>query len=363
MKRLLCFLALCAFTLACTPDDPEPTPQPTPEVTPTPEPEPEPEPVDGVNLPHISGLYFGNQYSADEDSYNYLIALSTAENCYDIVTGDMILLPENTYLILDLYSSLPSRNYNVSFSVPAGEYVFDPEKTLAPGTVGSEYTYLYVTDEDTGTEIHFKSGKVIVTDERLEAEFLAEDGAEYHFYTEALSVDNSLLFTGDGFEGEFSTLEGNLLIPFEDPAIYAECLDDYYVIGKNDWVLYIDDYATGHSLILEILAPLDESLPLGEFNVSDDLELDRMVLPGYVNGYGEGMWSWYQLYDENGLDVLDAAPVKDGILKMTDAGNGMYTAEFDFTDDAGNRISGKCTAALDSKVWTRVPGICRPARK
>lgn len=322
---------------------------------------------EGEELPYLSAVYYGNQYGASEHDYNYSIVLSTMENCIDIVTGEYYLSANNTYLLLDLYSSVPAENYNVSFAVPEGEYVFDPEDSATAGTVCSYYSYLYVTDKREGIETHFVSGKVTVTSGFIQADLVAENGEEYHFHTRRTSVDNAPLFKGSGFAGEFSSLTGDLELPFEEPGYYAESLGDYYVVGKNDWYLYLDDYANGHVLMLEVLTPMDDELPVGDFAVSSDLSLDRMVLPGFVGGYGDALWSWYAYYDENGYDVLEKAPIVSGTLSIIDNGDDTYTAVCDFVDDLGNRITGECTGCFESPGYMnrlsaeRTSG--RPARK
>ena len=85
------------------------------------EPEPEPEP-EATELPYLSAVYYGNQYGASENDYNYSLVLATSENVIDIITGEYIIYADNTYLLLDLFSDQPSENYTLSFNVPVGEY-------------------------------------------------------------------------------------------------------------------------------------------------------------------------------------------------------------------------------------------------
>jgi hypothetical protein len=72
--------------------------------------------------------------------------LSNQENCLDIITGDVTLLENSTYLFLDLYASEPAENLNVSFNIPEGEYVLDVTDSAVAGTIGAYYTSLYITD-------------------------------------------------------------------------------------------------------------------------------------------------------------------------------------------------------------------------
>lgn len=312
-----------------------------------PEPEPQPDP-DAVELPYLSAVYYGNMYGATENDYNYSLVLGTMEKVIDLITGEYSIYANSTYLLVDLFSDQPSENYTLSFDVPAGEYVFDPDNTCQAGTFTAEYSYLYVTDEEQGYEIHLTEGKVTVTEEGITAELTAEDGTEYKFHTPVVSVDNTDMFEAEGAMGVFSTLEGDLEIPFEEPSLYAECYDDYFVVGKNSWLMYIDDYATSHSLILEVLAPFEDEVPVGEFKVTTDPTLDHVILPGFVTTSGEAMLSWYVEYGEDGYETVGMAPIVDGTVTITDNGDETYTAVCDLVDDLGNKITGVCTSYFET---------------
>ena len=330
--------------------------------------EPEPEPT-ATELPYLSGIYFGNQYGATEADYNYSVVLATIENCVDIISGEQYVYPNNTYLYLDLYADSPSANYNVEFTIPEGEYHLDLECSSTAGTLGGEYTMLYIADEAEGVEIHFVDGVVKVSAEGIEARFTDEAGNSYEYTCPTATVDNSKNFVGAGMHGEFSTLEGDLAIPFDDGALYAEGYGDYYVVGKDLWTLYVDDYATGHGFVFEVLTPLSDELPTGEFTISSDLNLERMALPGYVDGYGDSMWSWYYYYDESG-EIAGQAPIVEGSFTIVDNGDDTFTASFDLVDDCGNSITGECVAYFEyydfdtmSTRATITPRTAKPARK
>lgn len=306
------------------------------------EPEPEPQP-EYTELPHLSGLYFGNQYGATESDYNYSLTLSTNDNCVDIVTGEVTLLENSTYLFLDLYASEPAENLNVRFNVPVGEYTLDVEDSAVAGTIGAYYSSLYITDDVEGQEIFFVEGSVTVTAEGIEAKLYDEAGNEYHYFCPQTVVDNSDNFGPAWAPAEQSTLTGDLNVEFVDGAIYAECYGDYYVIGKNTWMYFVDDYATGDSFCFELLADVDAEYPVGTFPISNDLNNEQMALPGYVNSDGNTMWSWYSLYDDN-YDVVGAAPIVGGEVVITDNGDDTFTVTINVVDDLGYKITGECVA-------------------
>lgn len=309
--------------------------------------EPEPEPKDVIELPFLSAIYFGNMYGATENDYNYSIVLGTSENVLDIITGEYAIYPHNTYLLLDLFSDQPSENYSLSFDIPAGEYSLDQESTCQAGTVSAEYSSLFLAGETDGEEIFFVEGTVTVTEDSITAELIAEDGTEYKFFTPAVSVDNTGLFKAEGLPGEYSTLEGDLHITFEDPVMYLENYGDYYVVGKNTWLMYLGDNALSHSLGFEFLLPYEDEAPVGEFKVTSDLTCEQLILPGFVSDSGESMWSWYIDFTEDGSDFSDTAPIVDGTVTITDNGDETYTAICDLVDDLGNRITCECTASME----------------
>jgi hypothetical protein len=148
--------------------------------------------------------------------------------------------------------------------------------------------------------------------------------------------------------GEFSSLEGDLEIAFGNPSLYAECYGDYFVVGKNSWIMYIDDYDTYQSVILELLTPYEDEIPAGEFKVTTDLTNERIILPGYATTSGEAMWSWYVAYGEDGYEAVGQAPIIDGTVTITDNGDETFTAVCDLVDDLGNKITGECTAYFEA---------------
>ena len=307
------------------------------------EPEPEPEPTPAyAELPYLSGIYFSNQYGATENDYNYSLTLSTVDNCVDIITGEITLLENSTYLFLDLYASEPAEQFNVRFDIPEGEYTLDVTDSAMSGTIGAYYSSLYITDENEGVEITFVEGSVIVTAEGIEVKLYDEAGNEYHYFCPKTVVDNSDNFGPSWAPGEQSTLDGDLAVAFTDGAIYAECYGDYYVIGKNTWVYFVDDYATGDSFCFEILTDVDDLYPVETFPISNDLNNAQMALPGYVNGDGNTMWSWYNLYDDYG--VIGAAPIVGGEVVIADNDDDTFTVTIDVVDDLGNKITGECVA-------------------
>lgn len=308
------------------------------EAEPTPEPEPE-----YTEMPYISGIYFGNSYGATENDYNYSLALSTNENCFDIITGEVTILENSTYLFLDLYASEPAENLNISFNIPQGDYTLDTTDSAVAGTIGATYSSLYIAGDVEGEEILFTSGNVTVTAEGIEAKLYDEAGNEYHYFCPQTVVDNSNNFGPQWAPEEQSTLTEDLNVEFTDGSIYAECYGDYYVIGKNTWMYFVDDNATGDSFCFELLTDTSAEFPVGTFPVSNNLNNTQMALPGYLNGDGETMWSWYSLYDAD-YSVIGSTPIVGGEITITDNGDDTFTVTIAVVDDLGHNLTGECTA-------------------
>lgn len=316
---------------------------------------PVPEPLpDATELPHLSGLYFGNYYGATEHDYNYSLALSTVANCFDIITGDVLVLDNSQYLFLDIYADVPAAEYNVRFTVPTGTYTLDTTDSAVAGTVSSKYSSLYTTNDTTGVEVFFTSGTVTVTTDYIYAALVGNDGNEYDFLCPTATVDNSQNFAPTFAPGEQSTLDGDVSIPFVNAAIFTECYGDYYVIGKDNWLLFVKDEDTGDTISFELLTTLNATLPVGRFPVTRDLNEPQMTLPGYVNA-GETMWSWYCFYADYST-ITASAPINSGEVTIAENSDGTLTVKIDVIDDMGYKITGECRSnpiSLNSRADIR----------
>lgn len=294
---------------------------------------------------YLSGLYHGNKTGATECDYNYYIALGTERDCFDISTGEVKCVKGHKYLFLNIFASTPAENLNISFDVPVGNYVWDTTNSTTAGVVGEFSSYLYVEDGKDGKETDFVSGSVTITEESIFVTLLDENGKWHKYRCDATSVDNTNNFHPSPVKDNCSTLNGDLGIAFSKPSIYASCYGDSYMLGKQTWVLYVEDSATGDNLYLNLLANSAEVMPIGTFVVSYDLGNEQMLLPGFLGYEYLGVWSWYHLYDDD-RDILGSAPIVDGVMTIEDNGDSTYTMTIDFVDDCGNKITGVCVSAV-----------------
>lgn len=304
--------------------------------------------VEAVELPYLSGNYFGNYYGATENDYNYSLALSTQPQVFDIVTGEVNLYDGNIYLFLDLYASTPSDNYNIEFSVPEGTYILDIEDTYVAGTIG--YTMSSFTDatdpsSDQYVDVHFVEGVVVVKDGVIEATLKGENGVDYKYICRTTSVDNSDSFVGTwGQHVDYaSILTEDEVINAENAKITGYCDGDYYVVGRNSWNITISflDEDIYKNFALELLVPFEDDYPVGEYPVSSDLDLEQMALPGFLNSYGVPQWSW--LKNNDGI----IAPLAGGKITFIDNGNNNLTVVLDLLDDNEHKITGEFSANLE----------------
>ena len=294
-------------------------------------------------LNEVSGIYYGNQYSASEDVFNYGLVLSNQPNVYDIYSGVVTLLPNSQYLFLDLYSAVASHNYGITFKVPNGVYNLDLENSTAANTAGYEYTNMYVTNETEGVETFFKSGTVTVTDDLIEVILVGEDDKTYHIKAPNKLVDNTNNWGNGSLTGEFSTLTADLQVPFADAEaneFYAEYWSDYLCVGKNLWLIYVDDYATGDEFSLFIHTDVSKSAPIGTFPILADVSKEA-TLTGYIDSDGSSQGSFYYKLDEN-FEVVGFAPLKSGTVTISVNEEGVATAQVEAKDDKGNTLSGTC---------------------
>ena len=297
-------------------------------------------------LNEVSGLYYGNQYTTSEDVFNYGLVLSNQSNVYDLFSGAVVILPNSQYIFLDLYSSVASPNHSVTFKVPNGVYNLDLENSTAANTAGAEYTELFVTNETESVETFFKSGTVTVTDDLIEVLLVGEDDTLYHITAPNKLVDNTNNWGNGSLIGEFSTLAGDLQVPFDNVdalEVYGENYGDYMCVGKNLWLVYIDDYATGDEFMLYIHADASKSAPIGTFPILADISKEA-ALTGYIDSDGSAQGSFYYKLDEN-FEVVGFAPLKSGTVTISVNEEGVATAQVEAKDDKGNTLSGTCVTA------------------
>lgn len=345
MKKIFTLALLAAFALvSCNPTPEGPGPDPGPEPTPTPE-VCDKHDVDLV-LSEVGGAYFDVQYSEAPGSYNYNVILSNYKDVYDLCSGGVDFKPSSQYLSLDIFAGAPSANYSLTFKAPNGVYTLDAENTTAAGTLGTEYTCLYLVGEDNGVEeVFFASGTVTVTDALIDAMLIADDGKVYHIQCPNKSVDNTQSWGLGAMPQSVTTLTGDLNVPFTgESEIYADPYGDYLVIGKNLWFLYVDDYDSGDEFCFWLLVDPAKASIAGTYTISSDLT-QECALVGYPCAYTYGLVGSWWMHLENWEPDAMAALVSGSIV-LTEGEDGMGTVVVNAIDDLGHKVTGTCNAPL-----------------
>ncbi|MBR2352666.1 MAG: hypothetical protein IKA70_07020 [Alistipes sp.] len=301
-----------------------------------------------IEAKYLGGNYFGGEYSANGDSYNYNIVLSSdgEREVLDFVLGTVDVRQGHPCYTLDLHAAEPSANMNITFDIPVGTYTFDAGST-APGTVAGDYsTVIILQDNSTPRYVNFVDGSVVVAESSIEATLTDTDGKTHHIiYNGGRSVNNADNFGTSGDDGEFSRLTGDLALGFAEPDVWIDTtLGDYFFVGKEYWMVSLYDMATAEEIYVELLVPMGTEKLSGEYPVSNDLYKSQMVLPGYVRG-NEAYWSNYFHYTENET-LKSYAPIVGGKMVVSNNNDGSQRAVFDFVDDLGNKITGTLDGCL-----------------
>ena len=102
-----------------------------------------------IEAHYLGGNYFGGEYSANGDSYNYNIVLSSdgEREVLDFVLGTVDVRQGHPCYTLDLHAAEPSDNMNIAFNIPVGTYTFDAGST-APGTVAGDYSSVIILQDN-----------------------------------------------------------------------------------------------------------------------------------------------------------------------------------------------------------------------
>ena len=348
MKKIFTLALLAVFALvSCTPNSKDPV-------------DPYPEACDKHDVDLITsevcGMYYHNEYSESENSYNYGIVLCNHTGVYDLYTGGVDVKPNETYVFLDLFSDVAAPNKSASFKVPNGTYTVDPENTTNVGTVGAEYSSIAILDAEglVETEVLLAGGTVTVNDYIIDAMLLDEEGKVYHIQGVNKTVDNSNTYGAMQLEGyPTTTLESDLVLSWapETSLAYAENYGDYFFVNKNLWWIEAMDEATGTDILLMLLVDPAKESPAGTYEIGGNVN-NEVALFGYMDPYyGSAVGCWAIQYDEN-FDLADMAALKAG--KVTVAINGENaTITIDANDGAGHKVTGTCVAPYISETaWS-----------
>ena len=285
----------------------------------------------------FNATFFGGEYYAPEGgvtTHNYFCVLSDV-----LVEGTMAKYPAN-YFYFDFYSN----EVNESYTIPNGVYTLDFDNSCAAGTSGEYYTYGFTTDEEGDVEWHiYQSGVITVTDGKIVAEMVREDGLKMTITYEG---NLSLAPATGGGEG-MSTLEGDLELNETGWTHIPEYYGDYYTADTDNWLVQVyEDPNTGNGgyLLLDLLVDPANDDWRGTYTPLTDLsDAKGKFVAGGVGEDGYMVGCWYAELTEGMIDTA-MAPIVDGTITITAGENGAMTIAYDCVDDNGNKITGSVTA-------------------
>ena len=338
MKKIFTLALLAAFALvSCNPNEGN-------------EPEaPQPQTCDKHDVEWIAtetnGSYLDNLYSKEANVYNYNVILANHTGVYDLPSAGVDLKPEQQYLVLDLFSTTPAPNKSVSFTLPDGVYNLDPENTTAANTASAEFTEFIIVDADNNVEeIYFAHGTVTIANGIIDALLIDETGKVYHAQCPNKMVNNTECWGQGAMPESVNTLAGDYNVPFTGECeVYVEAWDDYFIIGKNLWMVYVDDWTSGDEFQFFILLDPEKGAPNGSYTISSDITKEG-ALSGYACAYTYGLMGacWMHL-DEN-REVDGVAPLVSGSVTINVQGE-TASATINAVDDLGHKVTGTCNNA------------------
>jgi hypothetical protein len=291
-----------------------------------------PEPAEDIvfNAPYFAGEYYTpSQVGAGKDTHNYYFILS------DVVVDGDYAVEGATYFYFDLYNT----EFNETITIPNGVYTLDPTDSCDNLTAGAYYTYgFYVQNADTIIWYIPTSGTVTVSDNKIVAEFVLEDGRKA-----TVTYEGDLSFgNGGGSAGGDTGIEGDVDVNISGAGIHAEYYMDYYGVGSDNWwiTVYEDDASkSGVYFQFDILSSVSADDWRGSYlSLNEATAYDYSFFPGEVSG-GYLAGSWYAILDNDSLTDTAAALV-GGTVEFVFNEDGSKTVVLDCVDADGNKITG-----------------------
>lgn len=143
-------------------------------------------------------------------------------------------------------------------------------------------------------------------------------------------------------ENAISTLTEDVVLHFgEDTSLcYADCFGDYYKTGLYMWQFYFMEFEKKEQLCIEVMVSSTELVvPTGKFTATNNIFQENGMLRGIVDEDNYDTYSWYTRLATANMEAA-RAPIVAGTMTITANEDGTYTAVFDMSDDAYNKITG-----------------------
>lgn len=285
---------------------------------------------------HMESLYW--------NAHNYYFTLS------DAVIDRTNPVPNSTYFYFDLYTEIETEDH----SIPCGTYTLDPESQWLAGTLNGGKTYGFTINargDDYAKRYLFTEGEVVVSERKIEAEFVCEDGTKVrvsyegdHTTTPHYAEKNDYL----------STLSGDVNLDLQGATVSANYYGDYFTEDSDNWTVRIYEDANrlnGLFIQLELLADPNRSDWQYLYTALQDNSLSNPedYLDTYIKGYiseGNIAGSWYAVLKDGAINY-EMAPIMDGSVDIVLNDDGTTSFTFDCVDDAGHKIKGTIAEAAN----------------
>ena len=271
------------------------------------------------------GFYYGDAYSSEVGTYNYMVILS--DNVLSDPSDYTSYNPNTTYYQLDIFSETPAEEGEYA-TIPNGTYQLDLESTYNAGTL-SAYSKLIVSGAEGGDDyedVEFTEATAVVTDGKI--------------------VLTATLANGDAHE---VTFEGALEIPvygYGEEEGSGWITDDLaFAVSEAEFDIYQDDKIPGkwwvdvtdpdyNMISIGLILPENAEGVEGTFVAQTDEGQTGVFVPGDVETY-EG--SFYYSYP--------SAAIATGTITITET-EGVYTITLDCTDGEGHAITGSISGTV-----------------
>ena len=285
---------------------------------------------------HMESLYW--------NAHNYYFTLS------DAVIDRNNPVPNSTYFYFDLYTDTETEDH----SIPCGTYTLDPESQWLAGTLNGGKTYGFTINargDDYAKRYLFTEGEVVISERKIEAEFVCEDGTKVrvsyegdHTTTPHYAEKNDYL----------STLSGDVSLNLTGATVSANYYGGYFTADSDNWTVRIYEDANrlnGLFIQLELLADPNRSdwqylyAALQDNSLSNPEDYIDTYIKGYISE-GQIAGSWYAVLKDGGINY-EMAPIMDGSVDIVLNADGTTSFTFDCEDDAGHKIKGTITDAAN----------------
>lgn len=279
-------------------------------------------------------------------SHNYYFTLS------DMSINRKFPAPGSLNFNIDLYSESATADN----TVPCGTYTFDASNSKAVGTAGGQKTLGFKVDasgDKHSKDYNFVSGTVVVSERKIEAEFITETGKKVTLHYEGDLA--TLPYSKDNNYDYASRLYKDVELNLTGVTLDAYNARNYYKTnGADYWQIQLFEEETRRGGVKIFLALLADNTD-GRWDFSyKSVDISKVGQHGnpadymnaFIGGYLAGnvpAASWYQVLNGEGQPSFEMAPIVGGTIEIISNYDGSKTFTFDCVDDAGFKITGTVT--------------------